>query len=104
MRGRGVRRTDNQQTPRRWAGLAITMVLFTLATACSGDSGDTERRQGRSGEGDQGSKAAAFPNKNLIVTASCSESGDDRARVTVTGWDAQTWEQTAVRTFPVWLR
>lgn len=104
MRGGGVRRTDSsKQAPRRRVGLAITTLLFTLVTACggSGNSNGTEERQGRDGDGDQKSKPTAFPDRGLIVTASCSKPSDDQVRVTVTGWDAQTWEPTASRTFPV---
>ncbi|MFE3249133.1 hypothetical protein [Streptomyces sp. NPDC059209] len=103
MRGRGVHRTDSQQAPRRWRGLAITMMLFAHLTACggSGNSGDTGDRQSRNGDGDQKSKTTAFPDEGVIVTASCSVPAGDQARVTVTGWNAETWEQTALRTFSI---
>ncbi|MCQ4205675.1 hypothetical protein [Streptomyces longispororuber] len=79
------------------------MMLFTLATACDGpgNSGAPGDRQGPNGDGEQQSKTTAFPDQDVIVTASCSKSTDDQPRVTVTGWDAQTWEPTASRTFPV---
>ncbi|MFJ2968339.1 hypothetical protein ACIPIC_39445 [Streptomyces collinus] len=91
------------------AALAVATVLLPLVAGCGGgrddadpDAKGTQRpagQQGGSKSADQ--KSGDFPDKGVIVTASCSVPASNPARVTVTGWDPTTWEQTVSRTFTV---
>ncbi|GHC71321.1 hypothetical protein GCM10010309_39410 [Streptomyces violaceochromogenes] len=105
-------RTQGHGGRRRGGGvaaLAVATVLLPLVAGCGGgrddadpDAKGTQRpagQQGGSKSADQ--KSGDFPDKGVIVTASCSVPASNPARVTVTGWDPTTWEQTVSRTFTV---
>ncbi|MEU0168999.1 hypothetical protein ABZ214_26690 [Streptomyces iakyrus] len=92
------------------AALAVATVLLPLVAGCGGgrdddaapDAKGTQATAGQPGAGksaDQGS--GDFPDKGVIVTASCSVPASNPASVTVTGWDPATWKRTVSRTFTV---
>ncbi|MEO3845593.1 hypothetical protein [Streptomyces sp. B22F1] len=71
-------------------------MLLLAVIACSGSLDPTPKPARQAGNGNQAEEpeAAEFPDKDLIVTATC-------ARVTVTGWDVRTWKTAALRTFDI---
>jgi hypothetical protein len=83
--------------------------LLPLVVGCGGGRDDTgpdakgtqapAGQQGGSKSADKGS--GDFPDKGVIVTASCSVPASNPASVTVTGWDPTTWKRTVSRTFTV---
>jgi hypothetical protein len=89
--------------------LAVATVLIPLVAGCGGGHDDagpgaqgtraTAGPKGGSENADQGS--GAFPDRDVIVTASCSVPASKPATVTVTGWSETTWERTVSRTFTV---
>ncbi|MFJ7337935.1 hypothetical protein ACIQUU_32400 [Streptomyces sp. NPDC101116] len=91
------------------AALAVATVLLPLVAGCGGGPGGTgpdakgaKATAGQQGAGkNAGQGGGAFPDKGVIVTASCSVPASKPATVTVTGWDPATWEQTVSRTFTV---
>ncbi|MFF5366015.1 hypothetical protein [Streptomyces sp. NPDC013187] len=91
------------------AALAVATVLLPLVAGCGGGSDDsdpgakgTEATAGQQGGSkDPGKGSGGFPDRGVIVTASCSVPASKPASVTVTGWDPRTWEQTVSRTFTV---
>ncbi|MFJ5729281.1 hypothetical protein [Streptomyces paradoxus] len=91
------------------AALTVATVLFPLVAGCGAghDDSDPGSKGSKATAGQQGgSKGAgrgsgAFPDRGVIVTASCSVPASKPASVTVTGWDPATWERTVSRTFTV---
>lgn len=89
--------------------LAVAVVLVPLVAGCGGghDKADTGAEGPRASAGQPGGGRSTdrgsgdFPERGVIVTASCSVPASNPARVTVTGWDPATWEQTVSRTFTV---
>ncbi|MEU1849209.1 hypothetical protein ABZ499_07955 [Streptomyces sp. NPDC019990] len=89
--------------------MAVATVLLPLVAGCGGGQDDASRgakgtqttagQQGGSKKADQSS--GGFPDRGVIVTASCSVPASSPASVTVTGWDPTTWERTVSRTFTV---
>ena len=89
--------------------MAVATVLLPLVAGCGGGDDDanpgakgtqaTAGQQGGSRSADRGS--GDFPDRGVIVTASCSVPASNPASVTVTGWDPATWERTVSRTFTV---
>ncbi|MHA4815406.1 hypothetical protein ACXZ65_13745 [Streptomyces aculeolatus] len=81
--------------------MALLLSLLLGVIACGGSDLSLEPAQ-KSGNGNKGAGAetAEFPDKDLIVTATCSAT-DRGAEVTVTGWDVRAWEAAALRTFDV---
>ncbi|MFF8937775.1 hypothetical protein ACF08O_24120 [Streptomyces paradoxus] len=91
------------------AALAVATVLLPLVAGCGGGHDDSDPgAEGSKATGGQqgGSKGAgqgggAFPDRGVIVTASCSVPASKPAAVTVTGWDPATWQRTVSRAFTV---
>ncbi|GGY29899.1 hypothetical protein [Streptomyces djakartensis] len=91
------------------AALAVATVLLPLVAGCGGGHDDadpgakgtqaTAGQRGGSKNADQ--RSGDFPDKGVVVTASCSVPASNPARVTVTGWDPATWKRTVSRTFTV---
>ncbi|MZF87309.1 hypothetical protein [Streptomyces sp. SID5643] len=86
-------------------------MLFPLVAGCGGGHDDADADPGAKGSkanaGRQGGSKGAgrasgdFPDRDVIVTASCSVPASNPAGVTVTGWDPTTWKRTVSRTFTV---
>ncbi|MGW6542572.1 hypothetical protein ACWGBH_06920 [Streptomyces massasporeus] len=84
-------------------------MVLPLVAGCGGgqdDSGPdakgTNATAGkRGGAKDDGQGGKAFPDRGVLVTASCSVPASNPASVTVMGWDPTTWKQTVSRTFTV---
>ncbi|MGW0990047.1 hypothetical protein ACWD46_28245 [Streptomyces sp. NPDC002486] len=91
------------------AALAVATVLLPLVAGCGGghDDADPDAKGAKAAAGQQGGGknadqgSGAFPDKGVIVTASCSVPASRPASVTVTGWDPATWKRTVSRTFTV---
>ncbi|MEU0171854.1 hypothetical protein ABZ178_00630 [Streptomyces massasporeus] len=89
--------------------LAVATVLLPLVAGCGGgqDNADPGAKGARATAGQQGGAknvdqgSGAFPDRGVIVTASCSVPASNPAAVTVTGWDPTTWKRTVSRTFTV---
>ncbi|MEU9229130.1 hypothetical protein AB0D40_32815 [Streptomyces massasporeus] len=107
-----MRRTEGHGGRRRGGGttaLAVATVLLPLVAGCGGGQDDagpdakgtkaTAGQRGGTKNANQGS--GDFPDRGVIVTASCSVPASNPASVTVTGWDPTTWERTVSRTFTV---
>ncbi len=105
-------RTEGRGGRRRGGGtaaLAVATVLLPLVAGCGGDHDDakagakgaqaTAGQQGGSKNADR--RSGDFPDRGVIVTASCSVPASNPASVTVTGWDPTTWKRTVSRTFTV---
>lgn len=107
-----MRRTEGHGG-RRWGGgttaLAVAAVVLPLVAGCGGghdgsgsDAKGAKATAGqRGGTKDVGQGSGAFPDRGVIVTASCSVPASNPASVTVTGWDPTTWKRTVSRTFTV---
>ncbi|GAA2296347.1 hypothetical protein GCM10010234_43010 [Streptomyces hawaiiensis] len=91
------------------AALAVATVLLPLVAGCGGgdDGSDSGAKGTKATAGQQGGSknagkgSGAFPDRGVIVTASCSVPASKPASVTVTGWDPRTWERTVSRNFTV---
>ncbi|MFF7894889.1 hypothetical protein ACFZDI_23920 [Streptomyces sp. NPDC007907] len=108
-----MRRTEGHGGSR-WRGggravLAVAAVLLPLVAGCGGGHEDADpgakgakATAGQQGGGkNAGQGSGAFPDKGVLVTASCTVPASKPASVTVTGWDPITWKQTVSRTFTV---